>query len=241
MGQHAGLGGDAVALANAVEQVQQRLHRAGIVGGRVDADDGVAVAIGQPVEDAGGDALRVVGRMVRLEPRGHAAGQADGGAEARDDAAFARGRHEVLQAHEFRHRGRHFGREAGRQGREALGGGLIGKQPVAEFADGEVRHRSEGGSVVRIADEARDFVVFVRDERLGQEGLQRDIRQLHLGAHALFGAGGRDARQLVAAPRGRCLRQEVAQVHTGGRSWRWAKAEASSGASTRRPRPHTAK
>ena len=52
---------------------------------------------------------------------------------------------QVLQAHDLGNRRRHFRREAGRQGRRPLGSGLIGQQPVAKFADGEVRYRREGG------------------------------------------------------------------------------------------------
>ena len=115
------------------------------VGGGVDADDGVAGAEEQAVEDGGGDAARVVGGVVGLEAGGETAGQADGGAEAGDDADFAGDGDQVLHAHELGDGGGHLGREAGGEGGEGFGGGVVGEEPVAEVADGEVGDGREGG------------------------------------------------------------------------------------------------
>ena len=169
-----------------------------------------------------------------------AAGESDGGAEARHHAAFAGGADEVLQAHELGDGGGHLGRDAGRQRRQRFGGGVLGEQPVAELAHGEVRDGGEGGGVVRVADQTGDLVGFVGDKRLGQEGFQRHIGQGHLGADTLFGGGRGDPGQAIARARGRGFGKQGSQVHTEGSSPRWAKAEASSGASTRRLRACTA-
>ncbi len=205
VGEDADLGGNAVAFANAVEHPENRLHGAHVVAGGIDADDGVAAAVGEAVEDAGGDALKIVGGMVGLQARGDAPGESDGGAEVRDHAAFRAYGDQVLEAHDFGDGGRHFRGEAGRQSGEALAGGLLAEQPVAQFADGQVRDGRERGGIVGIEDEAGDFVALVRDERLGQNGFQGHVGKLHLRPCALFGGGGGDARQLVAGTRGRSL------------------------------------
>ena len=148
--------------------------------------------------------------MIGLQARGQAAGQAEGGAEARDHAAScAADRDQVLQAHDLGDGGGHLGRQAGRERGQALGGGLLGEQPVAELADGQMRDGRERRGVVRIADQARDFVLFVGDEGLGEERLQRHIGQLHLGAHALLG-GARRRCPASSSPgaRGRGFRQQ---------------------------------
>ena len=77
--------------------MQQIDRRPEVIGDGVDADDRVAGAEHQAVDDGSGDAGGVVGGMVGLEARRKAAGQSDGGAEARDDADFARDEDEVLQ------------------------------------------------------------------------------------------------------------------------------------------------
>ena len=84
-----------------VEQHAAAAWRRDAVGRRVDADDGIAAAVEQPVEDGGGDAAGVVGRVIRLQADRHAAGQADGVAKTRDDAAALRGEDEVLVAHQL--------------------------------------------------------------------------------------------------------------------------------------------
>jgi hypothetical protein len=83
VGQHAGLGGDVVALDDGVEHLQQGADRGDAVGGRVDADHGVAVAVQQAVENAGGDTGRFVGGVVGLQPRRQAPAQAHGAARRR--------------------------------------------------------------------------------------------------------------------------------------------------------------
>ena len=81
-------------------------------------------------------------------------------------------------------------------------GRFLGEQPVAEFAGREVRDGGEGSGIVRIADQARDLVAVVIDQRLGEKAFERQVGQLHAGAHTFFGGGGGDAGELVARARG---------------------------------------
>ena len=99
---------------------EQRVRALGTVGRGIDADDGVAGAEQQAVEDAGGDAGGIVGRMIGLQPHRQPAGQPDGVAEAGDDRALRRHHHQVLQPADLAHRRRHLRRDAGRERGERL-------------------------------------------------------------------------------------------------------------------------
>ena len=139
--------------------------RSGLSVAGIDADDRVAGAEQQAVENAGGDAARIVGRMIGLQPHRQAAGQADGVAKARDHRAFRGHHHQVLQPADLAHRRRHFRRDAGRQRGEGTGvGRLVRQEPVAKTADSEMRDRREGRPVVRVDDQARDFVALVGND-----------------------------------------------------------------------------
>ena len=46
--------------------------------------------------------------------------------------------------------------------------------------------------------EACDLILFVGDQRLLQEGRERQIGQCHLGRHTLFGGLCRDPGQIIA-------------------------------------------
>ena len=111
VGKDARLGWNGVAGNHLVEHVQKSHHLGHVVGGGVDADDGVPTAVQQPVEQAGGNACGVIRRVVGLQARGQALGQPDGAAKARNHAAFAGNQHQVLQAADFAHSGHHFGRQ----------------------------------------------------------------------------------------------------------------------------------
>src|SRR5271163_3768819 len=89
VGENAGLGGDLVSAADVVDELEERGDGGDIVGDGVDADDGVAGAEEEAVEDGGGDACWVVGGVVGLKAGGEAAGKANGGAEFGDDVYFA--------------------------------------------------------------------------------------------------------------------------------------------------------
>jgi hypothetical protein len=63
-----------------------------------------------------------------------------------------------------------------------------------------------------VDDQARDFIRFVRHQRVVEEGCQRQAGQGHLGGDALFGAGRGHACQAIAGARGRGLGHHVLQV-----------------------------
>ena len=217
VGQHAGLGGNPVALDDGVEHLQQVSKRTQAVGGRVDAEHGVAVAVEQAVENAGGDAGRIVGRMVGLQPGRHPPAQAHGVAEAGDHADLLRHQDQVLHTHDLRHRRRHLRGQPRRQGTQRGLAGLLAEQPVAQAADGQVSDRGEGRRVVAVDDQPGDLVVLVGDQRLVEEVPERDVRQRHLRGDPLGVAGGGDAGQLVAGTGRAGLGHDFAQaVETPG-------------------------
>ena len=116
VGQHAGLGGDFIALDDRVEHLQHGADRGDAVGGRVDANHGIAVAVQQAVEDARGDAGRFIGRVVGLQARGQAPAQAQGAAKLGDHADLLCDQYEILHAHDLGHGRGHFRCQPWRQG-----------------------------------------------------------------------------------------------------------------------------
>ncbi len=113
VGEDAALRGDGIALADVVDEMEKRDGGGDVVGCGVDADDGVAGAEEEAVDDGGGDTDGIVGGVVGLEAGGEAAGEAYGCAEAGDYVDFSGCGDEVLHAHELGDGGGHFGRQAG--------------------------------------------------------------------------------------------------------------------------------
>lgn len=197
VGQHAGLGGDVVALDDGVEHFQQGADRSDAVGGRVDADHGVAVAVQQAVENAGGNTGRFVCRVVGLQPGRQAPAQAHGAAEPGDHADFLRHQHQVLHAHDLRHGSGHFRGQPGRQGAQAVFVGFLAQQPVTQATHGQVADRGEGLGIVGVDDQAGHFICFVRDQCFIEKVRQRNVGQRHLRGDALGVVAGRHACQAV--------------------------------------------
>src|ERR1700743_382675 len=108
VGEDAALGGDLVALADAVDHGEQRGYAGYAVGDGVDADDGIACSEKQAVEDGCGDAGGGVGGGIGLEARAEGSGQPYGGAEAGYDVELAGYEDEILQAHELGDGGGHL-------------------------------------------------------------------------------------------------------------------------------------
>ena len=212
MGQHAALRRDLEAGDQIVEQLQQLGDRGDGVGSRVDADHRVAAAVHQAVDDGGRDAGEVVGRVVGLQPHGHRARQADGVAEARDDAAFLRRQDQVLVAHDLADRGGDLRRDRGRELGQRLGRRALRQEVVAELAHRHGGDRLERLGIVRVEDQPRHLVVLVGDQRLGQDLLQGQVGQRHLGGDALLRRLRRDPRQPVARARRRRLRHQLLEV-----------------------------
>ena len=114
--EHARLRGNGVLFAHPIEQFQQLAHGLRAVGGRVDAQQGVAAAVEQAIDEAGGDAARVVGGVVGLEAGGQAAALPQRITKARDDFAAPGHANQLLVAQQLAHGRHHFRRQAGGQG-----------------------------------------------------------------------------------------------------------------------------
>ncbi|MNT08885.1 hypothetical protein D3C72_1436430 [compost metagenome] len=201
VGQHAGLRGDVEAAAQLVDHAQQRDNGAQVVRSRVDADGGIAAAIEQPVDDRRGNALGIVGRVVGLQPHREPARQPHRAAKARHHLALARHRHQVLVAHQLADRGGHLRGDARRHPRQHGAVGFMQQQPVAQVAHGSGADGGKGRAIVPVQDQARDLVVLVRHQRLGQELLERHLGQRQPRGHPLLLAGRGNARQRVAGTR----------------------------------------
>ena len=68
---------------------------------------------------------------------------------------------------------------------------------------------------MRIHDQASDLVLLIGNYRLGEELGQGQIGERHLRRHSLGGAGRRDSRQIIPAPRRRSPGQQGSQVVEG--------------------------
>mmetsp|Transcript_3267 Transcript_3267/g.8347 ORF Transcript_3267/g.8347 Transcript_3267/m.8347 type:complete len:240 (+) Transcript_3267:954-1673(+) len=209
MGQHAALCRDLMPGDHRVQQLQQAHHLGQVVGGGVDADDRVARAHQQAVEQAGGDAGLVVGRVVGLQPRGQPAAPAERAAEARDHLAALGDQQQVLHAAELGDGGGHLGRQArGDLSRVDR----AGQQGVAQAANGQVGDGCEGSGVVGVDDKPGDLVGLVGHDGLAEKALQRQLGQRELSGHALAGVGSGHAGQLVARAARAGFGQQGAQV-----------------------------
>jgi len=122
-------------------------------------------------------AMPALSSVIGLQPRRQPTGQADRAAKARHHRALVRDQHQVLQATQLADRRHHFGRQAGRERGQRRAIGRVAQQPVAQVAHRQVAHRCEGGGVVVIDDQPRDFIVLVGHHRFVQEGRQRQVGQ----------------------------------------------------------------
>ena len=64
-----------------------------------------------------------------------------------------------------------------------------------------MRNCREGVRIVRINDQAGDFVGFIRDDRACGKYLERQVRERNLRRYALFGGARGNARQIVSGTR----------------------------------------
>ena len=210
--QDAALRGDRELAPRLLQHAQQRVGAVRAVGRGIDADHRVTGGEHQPIEDAGGDAGGVVRRVVGLQTDRQPARQADRVAEPGGDRAAPGDHDQVLQAAKFSYGGHHLGREAGRQCSQRRACRVVGEQPIAQAADRQVGDRCERRAVMRVADQPRDFVSLVGNDRVIQQTLQREIGQRHLRRDPLLLAGGGDSGEGVSAAMRRRPRQESAQV-----------------------------
>jgi hypothetical protein len=213
--QHARLRRDLVTADQRVDEPQQRFHGGHAVSRRIDSDHGIAAAVHQSIDNRGGNALRVVGRMIRLQPNREPTRQTERVAKRRHDAALLRDENQILVRHQLRHRGDHLGRETRRQRGQRKRVSLVAEQPISKLADAEVRDRSEGSRVMRIHDEPRHFIGFIRNDRLLEKAAQRHLGEAELRGNALLRRRRCQPREFVARTSRRRLRQQLAQRREG--------------------------
>jgi hypothetical protein len=213
MGQDATLAGQIETLTQPVEETGEFEIFVERVGGRVDADDGVARTQHQPVEDACRNPAHIVGRVVWLQPGRQPSFEPDRVAEAGHNPAFRGDADEVLEPHDLRHGGGGF---RGKPGREPGEGGAIcgiGEQPVAQLADAHRGNRREGGAIMAVDDQAGDLVRLVRHHRVVDEFAQRQAGKCPLGRHPFGLVGGGDTGEKIAGAARRRLGQQ--RLHIG--------------------------
>ena len=209
--EHAALGRDMVSRNEAVQHAEETGDVGQTVRGRVDADDGVAGTVVEAVDGGRQDAFRVVGGMIGLQPCGEAPLQAQRVAESDHDAALGSHADEILEAHNLADRSRHLGSYTGGDGCQGRRVSGVREQPVAELSHGEGGNGCEGLAVMAVHDQPGDFIVFIRNDRLVQETLQRHIGQSHLRADALFPAFGSHSGQDIPRSIGGRLGKEFAE------------------------------
>ena len=108
VGEDAGLGGEIKGLADMVEHAKEGFNGGNVVGGGIDADDGVTVGIDQTVDNGSRDTPQVVGGVVGLEAGRKTTGETKSVAETGNDTGLGGNGNEVLYAHDFRDGGDHL-------------------------------------------------------------------------------------------------------------------------------------
>jgi len=178
----------------------------------VDADDGVAGAEQEAVEDARGDGAQIVGRMVGLQPHRQPARQPNSVAKTRHHRTLRRHQHEILEPADLGDRRRHLRRDAACERGELWRRRRVGEEPVAQSTDGEMRDLAERRAVVAVDDEARHLVGLVGNDGLREDACERHVGERVLRRHALFARRRGDAGELIAAARRRRFRQQRLEV-----------------------------
>ena len=182
------------------------------IGGRIDADHGVAAAQEQSVEHRRGDTARVVGRMVGLQPRGKCAAGPDRGAKRRGHLHGRRDGDQILVAHDLAGGRRHFGCQTRCDRGDAFGAVVAGgglQQPVPESSHRQMRYRRKGLAVMAVEDQPGDFVGLVRNDLLFQEGVQRQVGEDPCGRGTFGVVLGCASGQLVTRAKRCGLRHQL--------------------------------
>ena len=138
MRQYAGLGRDVMTQTQRLQHVQQGDAVGDAVGGRIDADHGIAATQQKPVDRCRADPAQVIGRMVRLQAGAQPPWQTLGIAERGGDPAATGDADQILVAHQLGCRCRHLRRDGRRKRGQPVRGCFIGQQPVAKAADGQM-------------------------------------------------------------------------------------------------------
>lgn len=188
MSQDAVLGGNFPGFDHIVGHVEQAGDGGvGVIYG-VDADDGVAGAVGEAFVNFGADAFGGVGGVVGLVAGGEGAGFADGVGAVGRDGDFFGGVHQVEVGHQFGDACDHFGGEAVGDTADHVGGGSIGEEPLAKFSHSPAFDFVVHGLVYGIVDDAGDFIFFVRHGGGVVEDGEGDFGEDEFGGDAFGGA-----------------------------------------------------
>ena len=215
MGQHADLRGDAVAAAHLVKARQHAADALGRVARGVQADDGVARAEAQALEQGGENAVDVIRRVVRLQAARQRARQADGRVAVGRDRNLARGIDEIKIAHELTDGGDHLAREAARGAAEVGRRRGLAQNPLTQVRDGPVLHLRIDALVQVVLNDARDLVLLIGHGGVLAQVAQQQLRQHGLGGDALLRALGGQPGEPVAGFRLVCLGKHVLHIAEG--------------------------
>jgi len=96
--------------------------------------------------------------------------------------------------------------------RHDRGRGLVGQQPIAKAADGEMRDRCKSPLVMGLDDETRHLVGLVRNDVFVQKCRQRQIGERIVRGDPLLAALRRNAGQLIAAAQRRGLAEQRLEI-----------------------------
>ncbi len=186
MSQHTRLSWNLEPLDDFVNQFDQANRVVDIVCRGVDPNDGVAAGITQSIQNRSRDSDRVISRMIRLQANRQPLRQSQCISKSRDDTTLAGNQDQVLIPHQLADRSRHFWGNAPCYLAQLLGVSVVVQQPFPEFTHRQIVDRFECDGIVRIADQPRDFVLFVRNQGMIEKSLQRDIGQSEPGGHPFF-------------------------------------------------------
>ncbi len=150
--------------------------------------------------------------MIGLQPNRQSARQADRVSEPRHYAALAGHQDEILVSHQLAHGRDHFRRQAAGKRAEHFARRLIAEQPIAKLSHRHPGDRFKSRAVMRIHDEPRHFIDFIRNQRLFHEAARAANRPATLRRHALFVIRSRDPGESIPAARGRRLGQQRRQA-----------------------------
>ena len=199
-------------LAQGLQHIQQGDAVRHAVGRRVDADDGVAAPQQQPIDRGGADAAQIIGRVVGLQPGPEMPSKALGIPKRGHHPALAGDADQILVAHQFGGGGGDLGRDSRSDFGKTRRGGVVGQQPVAEAAYGQMGYCCERRVVVGIDDQPRHLIGLIGNDRFVKYGGQGQVGEDRACGDPLGIACRRDASQFVAGSAVRRPRQNVFEI-----------------------------
>src|SRR5438067_948667 len=160
--------------------------------------------IEQAVDGRSKHSLKTVLWMVWLKADRHASRQGECVAKARNDAAFTRGENQVLIAHQLGDGSNHLRSESSSDAGQSIGIALLAEYQLSQLAYGQMADGRKGCLIMRVKDETRHVVVFVRNDGVYQEHRQRHIGERKLcRSPFLVGIRGDPGQRIARAQRTR--------------------------------------